>query len=47
MEPTLGQRHRYENAIKKHNGNILQCKFNKPIEGKLGGFSYLEYLKKT
>jgi hypothetical protein len=29
-----------------HNGNSLRCKFNEPIEGKLGGFSYLESLKK-
>jgi hypothetical protein len=43
----LGQRHRYANAINKtHNGNVLRCKFNEPREGKLGGFSYLESLKK-
>jgi hypothetical protein len=47
MEPALGQRHRYANAVNKtHNGNILRCKFNEPREGKLGGFSYLESLKK-
>jgi hypothetical protein len=28
-----------------HNGNVLQCKFNEPREGKLSGFSYLESLK--
>jgi len=38
---------RYTNVVNKtHNGNILRCKFNKPREGKLGGFSYLESLKK-
>jgi hypothetical protein len=47
MEPTLGQRCGYANAINKtHNGNVLRCNFNKPKEGKLGGFSYLESLKK-
>jgi len=47
MEPTLGQRRGYANAINKtHNGKILRCKFNEPREGKLGGFSYLESLKK-
>jgi hypothetical protein len=47
MEPTLGQRRGYANAINKtHNGNVLRCKFNEPREGKLGGFSYLESLKK-
>jgi hypothetical protein len=47
MEPTLGQRFGYENAINKiHNGNILRCKFNEPKEGKIDGFSYLESLKK-
>jgi hypothetical protein len=47
MEPALGQRHRYANAINKiHNGNVLRCNFNEPREGKLGGFSYLESLKK-
>ena len=43
----LDQRRRYENVvIKTHNGNILQCKFNEPKEGKLDDFSYLESLKK-
>jgi hypothetical protein len=47
MEPTLGQRRGYANVINKtHNGNVLRCKFNKPREGKLSGFSYLESLKK-
>jgi len=47
MEPTLGQRRRSANAINKtHNGNVLRCNFNEPIEGKLDGFSYLESLKK-
>jgi hypothetical protein len=47
MEPTLDQGCRHANAINKtHNGNVLQCKFNEPREGKLGGFSYLESLKK-
>jgi hypothetical protein len=47
MEPSLGQRRRYANAVNKtHNGNVLRCKFNEPREGKLGGFSYLESLKK-
>ena len=47
MDPTLDQRRRYENAINKtHNGNVLQCKFNEPKEGKLNSFSYLESLKK-
>jgi hypothetical protein len=37
----------YANVVNKtHNGNVLQCKFNEPKEGKLGGFSYLESLKK-
>jgi hypothetical protein len=37
----------YANAVNKtHNGNVLRCKFNEPREGKLGGFSYLESLKK-
>jgi hypothetical protein len=31
---------------KTHNGNVLRCKFNEPREGKLGGFSCLESLKK-
>jgi hypothetical protein len=48
MEPALAQRCGYANAINKtHNGNILRCKFNEPREGKLGGFSYLESLKKA
>jgi hypothetical protein len=35
------------NAVDRtHNGNVLRCKFNEPREGKLGGFSYLESLKK-
>jgi hypothetical protein len=43
----LDQRRRYANAVNKtHNGNVLRCKFNEPREGKLGGFSYLESLKK-
>jgi hypothetical protein len=43
----LDQRRRYENVVNKtHNGNVLQCKFNDPREGKLSGFSYLESLKK-
>jgi hypothetical protein len=43
----LDQRHRHANAVNKtHNGNVLRYKFNKPIEGKLDGFSYLESLKK-
>ena len=47
VEPTLGQRCRYANAINKtHNGNVLRCKFNEPRKGKLDGFSYLESLKK-
>jgi hypothetical protein len=47
MESALGQRREYANAINKtHNGNFLRCKFNEPREGKLGGFSYLESLKK-
>jgi hypothetical protein len=47
MEPSLGQRRGYANAINKtHNGNVLRCNFNEPKEGKLGGFSYLESLKK-
>jgi hypothetical protein len=47
MESELLQRCRYANAINKtHNGNILQCKFNEPREGKLDNFSYLESLKK-
>ena len=47
MEPALGQRREYTNAINKtHNGNVLQCEFNEPREGKLGSFSYLESLKK-
>jgi hypothetical protein len=47
MESALDQRRRYENTVNKtHNGNILRCKFNKPIEGKLDGFSYLERSEK-
>jgi hypothetical protein len=47
MELALGQRLVYANAINKtHNGNVPRCKFNEPKEGKLGGFSYLESLKK-
>jgi hypothetical protein len=47
MEPELGQRRRYANVINKtHNGNVLRCNFNEPGEGNLGGFSYLESLKK-
>jgi hypothetical protein len=47
MELVLGQRHGYANAANKtHNDNILRCEFNKPREGKLDGFSYLESLKK-
>jgi hypothetical protein len=47
MELTLDQKHRYANVVNKtHNGNVLRCKFNKPREGKLDGFSYLESLKK-
>jgi hypothetical protein len=47
MEPALGQRRGYANAVNKtHNGSVLRCKFNEPKEGKLGGFSYLESLKK-
>jgi hypothetical protein len=30
----------------KHNENPLQCNFNEPREGKIGGFSCLESLKK-
>ena len=46
MESALGQRRRYASVFNKtHNGNVLQCKFNEPIEGKLGGFSYLESLE--
>jgi hypothetical protein len=46
MEPTLDQICRYENMVNKtHNGNVLQCKFNEPREGKLDDFSYLESLK--
>jgi hypothetical protein len=42
-----GWRIRYINAVNKtHNGNVLRCKFNELREGKLGGFSYLEILKK-
>ena len=48
MEPALDQRCRYANALNKtHNGNALRCNFNKPKEGKLDSFSYLEILKKT
>jgi hypothetical protein len=47
MESALGQKRSYANAINKtRNGNILRCRFNEPKEGKLGGFSYLERLKK-
>jgi hypothetical protein len=36
-----------QNAVDRtHNGNVLRCKFNEPGEDKLGGFSYLESLKK-
>jgi hypothetical protein len=46
-EPALDQRCRYANMFNKtHNGNVLRCNFNEPREGKLGGFSYLESLKK-
>ena len=38
---------RYANVINKtNNGNVLRCKLNEPREGKLGGFSHLESLKK-
>jgi hypothetical protein len=30
----------------RHNENPLQCNFNEPREGKIGGFSCLESLKK-
>jgi hypothetical protein len=47
MERALGQRRGYANAINKiHNGNVLRCEFNEPREGNIGGFSYLERLKK-
>jgi hypothetical protein len=47
MDLALGQRCGYANVINKtHNGNVLWCKFNEPREGKLGGFSYLESLKR-
>jgi hypothetical protein len=47
MEPALDQRRRYANMVNKtHNHNVLRCKFNKPREGRLDGFSYLESLKK-
>jgi hypothetical protein len=37
----------YANTVNKtHNGKVLRCKFNEPREGKIGGFSYLESLKK-
>ena len=43
----LGWRVKDANAVDRtHNGNVLRCKFNEPKEGKLGGFSYLESLKK-
>jgi hypothetical protein len=38
MEPTLGQRHKDENAIEKDTMRPLQCIFYKPKEGKLGSF---------
>ena len=42
-----GWRISYANAVNKtYNGNVLRCKFNEPKEGKIGGFSYLESLKK-
>jgi hypothetical protein len=48
MEPALGQRRRYANVINKtHNGNVLQCKFNEPREGKLSGFFIFRESKKT
>jgi hypothetical protein len=47
MEPTLCQGSGHANAINTtHNGNILQCEFNEPKEGKIDGFLYLESLKK-
>jgi hypothetical protein len=47
MDPTLGQIRRYANVINKtQNGKVLRCNFNKPREGKLDGFPYLESLKK-
>jgi hypothetical protein len=43
----LDQRRRHANVVNKtHNGNVLQCKFNEPREGKLSVFSYLYSLKK-
>jgi hypothetical protein len=39
MELTIGQRCGYANVINNtHNGNVLQCNFNEPREGKLGRF---------
>jgi hypothetical protein len=47
MELVLGQRRGYANVVNKtQNSNVLRCKFKEPIEGKIGGFSYLESLKK-
>jgi hypothetical protein len=46
MEPTLGQRCRYANN-KTHNGNVLQCNFNEPREGKLSQFFVFRDSKKA
>jgi hypothetical protein len=47
MEPTLGQNVGMQMRLTGHNDNTLQCNFNEPREGKLGGFSFLESLKNT
>jgi len=46
MEPTLGQICRDEKVINKTQ-NPLQCIFHEPKEVKLGGFLFLESLKKN
>jgi hypothetical protein len=46
MELTLGQNARIQMRLTGHNDNALQCNFNEPREGKLGGFSFLESLKR-
>jgi hypothetical protein len=47
MEPTLGQRHRDEMKLIRHNENPLQCNFNEPREGKLDSFFTFRESEKT
>jgi hypothetical protein len=46
MEPALGKNAGMQMRLTGHNDNTLQCDFNEPKEGNLGGFSFLQSLKK-